>query len=210
MAAKGQEPATRPADRRRMGSLLQRQDNRHRRLRLYAEFGHPLPADPSSASTCRLTCNSLKSRAPPSLPRSRRAKCNWALSTSHSSPQGIRSGIWGEPVYNVPAELGPYAWATVNVRADTIEKQPQLLGRFVRALVKGLKATYSDPAAAVAIAQQEFPDGGGRGIWPRPCSAVWPIESGARMVSSIRRPGRWRKTLSAAPVCSNRMCPTPI
>lgn len=71
--------------------------------------------------------------------------------------QGIHSGIWGEPVYNVPAELGPYAWATVNVRADTIEKQPQLLGRLVRALVKGLKATYSDPAATIAIARQEFP-----------------------------------------------------
>lgn len=71
--------------------------------------------------------------------------------------QGIHTGIWGEPVYNVPAELGPYAWATLNVRADTIDKQPQLLARLVRALVKGLKATYSDPAATVEIAQKEFP-----------------------------------------------------
>jgi NitT/TauT family transport system substrate-binding protein len=71
--------------------------------------------------------------------------------------RGIRSGIWGEPVYNVPVELGPYAWATVNVRADTIAKQPQLVERFMRALVRGLKATYSDTQKTVAIAKEEFP-----------------------------------------------------
>jgi NitT/TauT family transport system substrate-binding protein len=71
--------------------------------------------------------------------------------------QGIRNGIWGEPIYNVPAPLGPYAWATVNVRADTIVSQPLLVERFVRALVKGLKATYSDRAATITVAQQEFP-----------------------------------------------------
>lgn len=72
--------------------------------------------------------------------------------------QGIRGGIWGEPVYDIPTELGPYAWATVNVRADTIGKQPDLVERFVRALAKGLNATYSDPIGAAAIAKQEFPD----------------------------------------------------
>ena len=71
--------------------------------------------------------------------------------------RGIRSGIWGEPVYNIPLELGPYAWATVNVRADTIAKQPQLVERFMRALVKGLKATYSDTRQTVTIAREEFP-----------------------------------------------------
>jgi NitT/TauT family transport system substrate-binding protein len=71
--------------------------------------------------------------------------------------QGIRGGIWGEPVYNVPRELGPYAWATVNIRADTIEKSPQHVERFMRGLIKGLKATYSDPEETVAIAKQEFP-----------------------------------------------------
>lgn len=71
--------------------------------------------------------------------------------------QGIRDGIWGEPIYNVPAELGPYAWASVNVRADTILHQPLLLERFVRALAKALAATYSDPGATLTVAKQEFP-----------------------------------------------------
>ena len=71
--------------------------------------------------------------------------------------QGIRDSIWGEPIYAVPVELGPYAWATVNVRADTITHQPGLLERLVRALGKGLNATYSDPLASVGVAKQEFP-----------------------------------------------------
>src|SRR6185312_6404869 len=49
------------------------------------------------------------------------------------------------------------AWTTVNVRGDTVEKQPQLVERFMRALTKGLKATYSDHAQTIAIAKQEFP-----------------------------------------------------
>jgi NitT/TauT family transport system substrate-binding protein len=71
--------------------------------------------------------------------------------------QGIRNGIWGEPIYNVPRELGPYAWATLNVRADTLTKEPKLVERFMRAMVKGLKAIHADPAAAVAVAKLEFP-----------------------------------------------------
>lgn len=43
------------------------------------------------------------------------------------------------------------------MRADTIAHQPELLERFVRALAKGLNATYSDPAASVGVAKQEFP-----------------------------------------------------
>jgi len=38
----------------------------------------------------------------------------------------------------LPVALVPYAWATINVRADTIAHQPDLLQRFVRALAKGL------------------------------------------------------------------------
>ena len=71
--------------------------------------------------------------------------------------QGIRGGLWGEPIFNVPRELGAYAWTTVNVRGDTVEKQPQLVERFMRAMLKGLKATYSDHQQTVAIAKQEFP-----------------------------------------------------
>ena len=38
--------------------------------------------------------------------------------------QGMRNNVWGEPFFNVPKELGPYAYSTINVRLDTIQKEP--------------------------------------------------------------------------------------
>jgi NitT/TauT family transport system substrate-binding protein len=71
--------------------------------------------------------------------------------------QGIRQSVWAEPFYNVPRELGPYAYSTLNVRLDSIEKESELVRAFVRGMVKGLKFTYAQPAAAAEIAKQQFP-----------------------------------------------------
>ena len=71
--------------------------------------------------------------------------------------QGVRQGIWGEPVYNVPKELGPYAYSTLNVRLDTIQKEPELVRTFVRGMIKGLKFTHANPDEASAIAKAQFP-----------------------------------------------------
>ncbi len=32
--------------------------------------------------------------------------------------QGVRNKVWGEPFFNVPKELGPYAYSTLNVRLE--------------------------------------------------------------------------------------------
>jgi len=71
--------------------------------------------------------------------------------------QGIRAGLWGEPFFNVPRELGPYAYSTVNVRLDSIQKEPQVVRGFVRGMVKGLKFLYAEHAEAAAIAKKQFP-----------------------------------------------------
>jgi len=71
--------------------------------------------------------------------------------------QGVNQGIWGEPFFNVPKELGPYAYSTLNVRLDTIQKEPELVRAFVRGMVEGLKFTYANPAEASAIAKGQFP-----------------------------------------------------
>ena len=71
--------------------------------------------------------------------------------------QGIRSGLWGEPFFNVPKEMGPYAYSTINVRLETIQKEPELVRAFVRGMVKGLKLLYADPAEASEIAKAQFP-----------------------------------------------------
>ena len=78
-------------------------------------------------------------------------------STEPFITQGIRNGIWGEPFFNVPKELGPYAYSTLNVRLDTIQKDPELVRTFVRGMMKALKFVYANPAEASAIAKEQFP-----------------------------------------------------
>src|SRR5437667_6116875 len=78
-------------------------------------------------------------------------------STEPMITQGIRNNIWSEPFYNVPKELGPYAYSTINVRLDTIQKDPELVRGFVRGMVKGLKFTYANPDQAAEIAKKQFP-----------------------------------------------------
>jgi NitT/TauT family transport system substrate-binding protein len=71
--------------------------------------------------------------------------------------QGIKQSVWEEPFYNVPQELGPYAYSTLNVRLDSVQKEPELVRTFVRGMVKGLKFTYANPDEAAAIAKAQFP-----------------------------------------------------
>jgi NitT/TauT family transport system substrate-binding protein len=65
--------------------------------------------------------------------------------------------VWGEPFYNVPRELGPYAYSTINVRLDSIQKDPELVRIFVRGMAKGLKFIYANPTEATEIAKAQFP-----------------------------------------------------
>ena len=71
--------------------------------------------------------------------------------------QGVRNNVWGEPFFNVPKELGPYAYSTINVRLDTIRKEPGLVRSFVRGMVKGLELLYADREEAGDIAKAQFP-----------------------------------------------------
>jgi NitT/TauT family transport system substrate-binding protein len=81
--------------------------------------------------------------------------------------QGVRNHVWGEPFFNVPKELGPYAYSTINVRLDTIQKEPERLDTiqkepesvraFVRGMAKGLKLVYANPVEASEIAKAQFP-----------------------------------------------------
>ena len=79
------------------------------------------------------------------------------VSTEPMITQGIRQGFWSEPFYNIPQELGPYAYSTINVRLDTIQKEPETVRGFVKGMVKGLKLLYGDPNEAAEIAKKQFP-----------------------------------------------------
>ena len=79
------------------------------------------------------------------------------VSTEPMITQGIRQGFWSEPFLNIPKELGPYAYSTINVRLDTIQKDPEAVRGFVKGMVKGLKFLYGDPNEAAEIAKKQFP-----------------------------------------------------
>lgn len=71
--------------------------------------------------------------------------------------RGIAEGIWGEPFYNVPKELGPYAFSTLNIRQDSIDKDPETVKGFTRALKKSLEFTDTKRKESFEVARLEFP-----------------------------------------------------
>jgi NitT/TauT family transport system substrate-binding protein len=71
--------------------------------------------------------------------------------------QGVRQSIWSEPFLNVPKELGPYAYSTINVRLDSIRKEPEVVRGFVRGMMKGLKFLHADRNGTAEIARKQFP-----------------------------------------------------
>ena len=79
------------------------------------------------------------------------------VTTEPMVTQGIRSGLWGEPFFNVPKELGPYAYSTINVRLDSIQKEPETVKGFVKGMIKALKFLYANPAESAEIAKKQFP-----------------------------------------------------
>lgn len=78
-------------------------------------------------------------------------------STEPFITQGVKNGVWSEPFFNVPKELGPYAYSTINIRLDSIKKEPEVVRGFVRGMVKGLKFLYANKAESAEIAKKQFP-----------------------------------------------------
>src|SRR5262249_5238663 len=70
---------------------------------------------------------------------------------------GVRQGVWDEPFFNVPKELGPYAYSTINIRLESIKKEPEVVRGFVRGMMKGLKFLYANQAESAEIAKKQFP-----------------------------------------------------
>jgi len=79
------------------------------------------------------------------------------VSTEPMITQGIKQGFWTEPFLNIPKELGPYAYSTINIRQESIKKEPEVVRGFVRGMMKGLKFLYADQHGAAEIAKKQFP-----------------------------------------------------
>ena len=69
--------------------------------------------------------------------------------------EGVTAGIWEEPFVKFP-DLGDYAYSVIGVKKSTIENDPDTCQRFVRAMMKALKAVQEDRALAERILEKEF------------------------------------------------------
>lgn len=84
-------------------------------------------------------------------------KATIGLSTEPLVTRGIKEGFWSEPFFNVPKELGPYAYSTINIRQESIAKEPGVVKGFVRGMMKASKFLYANPAEAAEVAKKQFP-----------------------------------------------------
>lgn len=69
--------------------------------------------------------------------------------------EGVTAGIWEEPFVKFP-DLGDYAYSIIGVKKSTIENDPDTCQKFVRAMMKALKAVQEDRALAERILEKEF------------------------------------------------------
>jgi NitT/TauT family transport system substrate-binding protein len=99
----------------------------------------------------------IEMTTPAILASMRGGRAEIAVTSEPNLTQGVRQGIWSEPIVNIPRELGPYAYSTINVRLESIKKEPELVEKFVRGMVQGIRFLYANPEGAADIAKKEFP-----------------------------------------------------
>jgi NitT/TauT family transport system substrate-binding protein len=102
-----------------------------------------------------VTLLEVPNSAVPATVRTGRAQIG--VTTEPMITQGVKQGFWGEPFFNIPKELGPYAYSTINIRLDSIKKEPEVVRGFVRGMIKGLKFLYADKDGSAEIAKKQFP-----------------------------------------------------
>lgn len=70
--------------------------------------------------------------------------------------EGMNKGIWEEPFFGFPS-LGDYPYSVISVKQSTIDKDPEQVQGFVRAILRGLETVYEDPELAEEVLRKEFP-----------------------------------------------------
>ncbi len=69
--------------------------------------------------------------------------------------EGVTAGIWEEPFVKFP-DLGDYAYSVIGVKQSTIDNDPETCEKFVRAMMRALKAVQEDQEMAARILEKEF------------------------------------------------------
>ena len=71
--------------------------------------------------------------------------------------KGLLEGVWGKPFFEL-SDYRPYVQNAVNVPLSTIEKDPDTVARFVRALVRAEASIYEEPEEARRVLAAVNPD----------------------------------------------------
>lgn len=85
-------------------------------------------------------------------------KADIAVVSEPMLTKGIQDGVWQAPFYNAPAQLGPYAYSTINVTLTTITSDPVTTRSFVAGMIRGMEFIRDHHDGALAAAAKEFPD----------------------------------------------------
>jgi NitT/TauT family transport system substrate-binding protein len=72
--------------------------------------------------------------------------------------KGVEAGVWQQPFYAAPKDLGPYAYSTVNVTQQSINADPGAVRAFVVGMKKALLLVRDHKDEAIAVAAKTFPD----------------------------------------------------
>ncbi len=151
-AAKGHEPKDTDWPAYFKGKSIARQP-----LRRHAELDHALSAGEVEARRQERRHAARDAELGACRPRVRTGQAQIGVTTEPMITQGVKQGFWSEPFFNIPKELGPYAYSTINIRLDSIQKEPEVVRGFVRGMMKGLKFLYADKDGAAEIAKKQFP-----------------------------------------------------
>jgi len=84
-------------------------------------------------------------------------KVDIAVTTEPVLGQGITEGVWTEPILNIPAELGDFAYSSIVLDKKVTEEDPDTVRAFNRALAKGMEFVLGDEEGTRALAVTEFP-----------------------------------------------------
>ena len=113
--------------------------------------------------------------------------------------QGVKQGAFNPPFLSMPAELGPFAYTTINVPFDLIQKEPNLVQGLVGGLKRGLELSFSDRTEVEKVSREEFPNIAPEdigaildrtlkdGLWER--TAEMPVEAWTNLHNVVRLAG---------------------
>jgi NitT/TauT family transport system substrate-binding protein len=84
-------------------------------------------------------------------------KADIAVTTEPVLGQGITEGVWTEPILNIPAKLGDFAYSSIVVDKKPTTDDPATARKFTAALAKGMDFVMNDKEGTLKLAVSEFP-----------------------------------------------------